>query len=182
MVAMPGGDEENNEENCGEVGTYLLLCITMARMMGYMMTWTTYGIRQQGGERIYAKNRRILGADERFGRANISEQKNRAVTFNRQQQKIVQDAIEREAKTLGQKIHAIAVGSNHVHMVVNCIDEPTGDITGRYKKAAIDALRANGFAGKVWTKGYDTRYCFDEESLRARIDYVQMHGRIKNNG
>jgi len=181
MVAMPGGDEENNKENCGEVGTYLLLCITMARMMGYMITWTTYGTSMQEDKRGFVRNRR-MGLDERLRRTNISEQKNRPVKFNRQQQKIVQDAIEREAKTLRQKIHAIAVGSGRVHMVVNCIDEPTGDITGRYKKAAIDALRANGFAGKVWTKGYDTRYCFDEESLRARIDYVQMHGKITKNG
>ena len=33
-----------------------------------------------------------------------------------------------------------------------------------------------GIEGKVWTRGYDVRFCFDEEALKQKIDYVQRHG------
>lgn len=45
----------------------------------------------------------------------------------------------------------------------------------RYKRATSQALREKGFKGKVWTRGYDKRFCFDEKSLRARVDYVKKH-------
>jgi REP element-mobilizing transposase RayT len=153
----------------------------MPRMSGYMIVWTTYGTRLQGNERGYVKDRRYMGAHSRLRGATVSGQKDRAVRFNRQEREIVRKAIRREAGILGQKIHSMAVCSSHVYMVVNCIDGAIGDIIGCYKKAAIEALKANGFVGKVWTKGYDKKYCFDEESLRDRIDYVQMHDKIKKN-
>ena len=140
-----------------------------------MITWTTYGTWLQGDKRGYVKGGRILRANERLRKANIRKQKNRTVKLNRQEREIVRDAIEQEAEILGQKIYSVAVCSNHVHIVVNCIDETTGYVTGRYKKAASDTLRKRGFVGKVWTKGYDKRYCFNKESLRNKVDYVQKH-------
>jgi len=46
--------------------------------------------------------------------------------------------------------------------------------------AAFDrvALQAKGFVGRVWTRGYDKRYCFDEESLKDRMDYVGRHKQL----
>jgi len=48
---------------------------------------------------------------------------------------------------------------------------------GRLKNAARVALQKDGFIGRVWAKGFDNRYCFDEESLKKRIDYVQKDER-----
>jgi len=40
------------------------------------------------------------------------------------------------------------------------------------------ALQAKGFVGRVWARGYDKRYCFDEESLKDRMDYVGRHKQL----
>ena len=48
-------------------------------------------------------------------------------------------------------------------------------VVSRLKSAGYYALREGGFRGRVWTRGYDKRFCFDEESLRTRVDYVKGH-------
>ena len=54
-------------------------------------------------------------------------------------------------------------------------DRDIGWCVRNYKNASLFALRRNGFVRKVRTSGYDKRYCFDEKSLRARVDYVSKH-------
>ena len=79
------------------------------------------------------------------------------------------------AKRFKQKIHAVAVRSNHVHMVAEYVDVPIGVLVGYYKSAGRIALKGCGFKGKAWTGGYDKRFCFSEKELRARVDYVNKH-------
>ena len=89
---------------------------------------------------------------------------------------IVRKAIVSEAEKLGQRIYALAVCSNHVHVVADNIDEAVGKVAGHSKRAGTMALRKKGFLGMVWTKGYDKRFCFDKKALEERIRYVQRHG------
>ncbi len=70
----------------------------------------------------------------------------------------------------------VAVCSNHVHVVADNIDEAVGEVAGHYKRAGTMTLRRKGFVGRVWTKGYDKRFCFDKKALEERIRYVQRHG------
>jgi REP element-mobilizing transposase RayT len=84
-------------------------------------------------------------------------------------------AIYKKASRLNQNILALAVCSNHVHVVVDYVPIPVGKIVSHYKNAAQVALRRVGVAGRVWTKGFDKRYCFDEQTLKSRIDYVNSH-------
>jgi len=58
----------------------------------------------------------------------------------------------------------IGEGGNSVDKVVN-----------RFKSAAYYALKENGVKKRVWTRGYDKRFCFDENSLAERIKYVEGH-------
>jgi REP element-mobilizing transposase RayT len=105
--------------------------------------------------------------------------KHKAVRLDNKSRTIVRQAILKEAERLGQVIYSLAVCSSHVHLVVGVIDEPAGKIAGRYKRAATKALRESGFTDKVWTRGYDKRYCFDEKSLCARMAYVEKHNLMK---
>jgi hypothetical protein len=52
---------------------------------------------------------------------------------------------------------------------------PIEETVRRYKNASTVALREKGLEGRVWTRGYDKRFCFDEASLEERIRYVQGH-------
>jgi len=44
-------------------------------------------------------------------------------------------------------------------------------MVGRLKTRMRQALNC----GRIWTSGYDKRFCFDENELNTRIDYVQRH-------
>lgn len=141
-----------------------------------MVTWTTYGTWLQGGTRGYVKDREVCGACRRLKEANKKKQRDKRFILTRENCELVRAAILDEAGKLGQEVCAMAISTTHVHMVVDVIDEAIETAVARYKRAATKALRAKGIRGKVWTRGYDKRYCFDERSLQDRIEYVQRHG------
>jgi REP element-mobilizing transposase RayT len=147
----------------------------MANTLGYMLTWTTYGTWLQGDNRRYVKKGQTLPANKNLFKVNKELQANETVCLSPQQKKLVHNAIINEAEKIGQRIFAIAVYPNHVHLVGEYIHKPIADIVAYYKKAGRLALKENGTAGKVWTKGYDKRYCFDQKTLQREIQYVQNH-------
>ena len=140
-----------------------------------MLTWTTYGRWLQGDGRGYSRDGRVLGRDPGVRRANRDALKGDAVCLSTEERQIVEEAINSEARSLGQKIYAAAVCPRHVHLVLECNSETMETTAARYKRAATAALTSSGFEGKIWTRGYDKRFCFDEKTLRNRIEYVLRH-------
>jgi hypothetical protein len=153
------------------------MLFVMEKMIGYMLTWTTYGSWLQGDKRGYVKDGQVLYGNRKLREENTRNLQGKTVRLTKSQCEIVRKAIQREASEMGQKIYALAVCPFHVHIVVDCIQEPIEKAVGRYKRAAILLLKENGCAGKVWTRGYDKRYCYDKESLDKRIGYVKPHNR-----
>ncbi len=147
----------------------------MAKTIAYMVTWTTYGTWLQGDKRKYVKDGRTLPANEPLANANKEALANEPVRFNRQHRKIVEDAIRQKAIQFGQEIYALAVRYNHLHLVVSYIPIPIDSVVQHYKAAGLIALRKVGIHGKVWTKGFNTRYCFDQQTLQQKIDYVSKN-------
>jgi REP element-mobilizing transposase RayT len=147
----------------------------MGKTLGYMITWTTYGTWLQGDERGYVKNGKIYPANKALKKANESSQSTEAVLLSTTEKQIVKHAIIKEAALQGQKIYALSVCSNHVHIVAGYIEKPISKIVAYYKKAARLALKTAGRGGKVWTRGYDKRFCFDQRTLKQKIKYVQDH-------
>ena len=145
----------------------------MAKMLGYMITFTTYGTWLQGDERGYVKNGTIYPGDTNLFQANKQLQKQNEIRLSKIQQQIVRDAIIKEAQSLGQHILALSINATHVHIVAENNSKPISNMVAYYKKAARLALKSVGHEGKLWTKGYDKRYCFDRASLERRIQYVQ---------
>ena len=144
-------------------------------LIGYMLTWTTYGSWLQGEEKGFVKEGLSCGSDTRLLRANKKRLQNVAMKLDCKQKQIVVDEIFKVAKRLGQRVYSVAVCSNHVHLVVSNVDAQVSDVVRRYKKNATFALKESGLEGKVWTRGYDKRFCYDEKSLQARIEYVERH-------
>lgn len=147
----------------------------MANMLGYMITWTTYGTWLQGDERGYVKEGIILPANEQLEETNRKLQVQDAVYLSEAQQQLVREAILKNAAVRGQKVYAISVQPTHVHIVLGNTSEPIDKPVAYYKTTARLALKAMGYTGKIWTHGYDKRFCFDEETLRWRIQYVENH-------
>lgn len=147
----------------------------MEKISGYMLTWTTYGTWLQGDERGFVKNGQVLPANRVLKEFNSEMQKYETVKLDSQQQKVTEQAILEKAKAIGQKIFALAVCSNHVHIVLENTFEPVGKIASCYKNAARVALRKHGFNKRLWTRGFDKRYCFNSNDLNRRAQYVIKH-------
>ena len=148
----------------------------MAETIGYMLTWTTYGTWLQGEFKGFVKNGEVRGDNVALRKSNIKSLKGGVVKFRRKEKAIVRAALMEAAKRFKQRIRAIAVHSNHIHIVCEYVDVPLGVLVGHYKNAGRKALKKAGFEGSVWTRGYDKRYCFDEKALQGRINYVRRHG------
>ena len=144
-------------------------------MIGFMATWTTYGAWLQGDRKGYVKNGTRLEANAELEQSNKELLKHNKIRFPKNLRETVKNAILKEAEEIGQKVYAIAVCSNHVHIVVESIGKSCGYSVGRFKKSATRALRKFGFVSSVWTKGFDKRYCYHQHELEAKIKYVQRH-------
>ena len=147
----------------------------MAELCGYMITWTTYGTWLQGDKRGYVKDGQILLPDKTIEQFCQNFQKNPAATLNKSERDIVGDSILTEAQRIGHDIKAIAVCSNHVHLTAIPCNEAIEYIVGRYKNVATAALRKYGRQGKIWTRGFDKRFCFNQQDLQNKIRYIKKH-------
>ena len=144
-------------------------------MIAYMLTWTTYGTWLQGDERGYCKDGKILEPNAALRYSNYKSLKQRPVLLSEQQRATVQNGIIEEADRIGQKIYALTVQCNHVHLVLEKTSGTIESSVHRYKRTATHVLRKTGMNKKVWTSGYDKRYCFNVDELNARVDYVLKH-------
>ena len=147
----------------------------MAKTLGYMITFTTYGTWLQGDERGFVKDGITYAANQSLADLNKQNLSKSPVKLSKKHRAIAAEAIYKKADLLNQKIVALAVCSNHVHLVADYVPVPIGKVVSYYKNAAQVALRKVGLSGRVWTKGFDKRYCFDEQALMSRIDYVNTN-------
>ena len=147
----------------------------MAKTLGYFVTWTTYGTWLQGEEKGYVKGGKILPANPNLHKANIKSMANKKIILNNKQKEIVRETILNEIEKTGQKMLALAVCSNHIHIVLSYTGKPIEKTVGRLKNAARVALQKNGLEARVWSKGFDKKYCFDEKAFKNRVNYVQKH-------
>jgi REP element-mobilizing transposase RayT len=147
----------------------------MAKTLGYMITFTTYGTWLQGDERGFVKDCTTYAANQALADSNKQDLSKSPVRLSKDHRAIAAKAIYEKADKLNQKILALVVCSNHIHVVVDYVPIPMGKVVSYYKDAAQVALRKVGLTGRVWTKGFDKRYCFDEQALKSRIDYVNSH-------
>jgi hypothetical protein len=121
----------------------------MEKMVGYMVTWTTYGTWLQGDEKGYVRQGKILSSDSIIKAANLKLQKNETVTLAKDEKEIVQKAILAESVKVNQKVRALAVCSNHIHLVAETCDESIEGVVSRYKNIAMFALRKSGRKGRI---------------------------------
>ena len=64
---------------------------------------------------------------------------------------------------------ALAVCSNHIHIVLSYTGKPIEKTVGRLKNAARVALHKNGLEARVWSKG------FDKKAFKNRVNYAWKH-------
>ena len=147
----------------------------MGKTLGYMVTFTTYGTWLQGDKRRFVKDGKILEPSKGLEQANKESQSSDKIILNKKQCEKVKNAILKEAARIREKILAILVWNKHTHIVIEGGGKPIDFVVNRLKTAAYYALKEQDFEGKMWTRGYDRRFCFNERELKARIEYVSKH-------
>lgn len=147
----------------------------MRKTLGYLLTWTTYGTWLQGNKKGYVKDGVTFGINAPLAISNKQRLKKDPVILTRTQREIIETAIRKKADEIGQKLYAVVVCSDHVHIVVDYTTKDIGLIVRYYKTAGHKAMKDTGFSGQLWTKGFDKRFCFDEQTLHKRINYVNKH-------
>ena len=140
-----------------------------------MVTWTTYGSWLPGDKRGYVKDGQILQGDEVMLQLCKKLQKGPTIQLNKQEKEIVYQAISQETRRISQKVEALAVCTNHVHLALRLHQESIGRVVSRYKSGATRALHRNGRSDRIWTTGFDKRFCFTETEMAERIAYIQNH-------
>jgi REP element-mobilizing transposase RayT len=149
----------------------------MKKMIGYMVTWTTYGTWLQGDKRRYVRDRKILPADSELEKANKKLQKSETIRLTKKQKEVVKDAVLNESQRIGHQIFALSVCSNHIHLVAGLGNETIESAVSRYKNVATCALKKTGLTKKIWTRGFDKQFCYNSEELEQKIEYVHRQNK-----
>lgn len=144
-------------------------------MIAYMLTWTTYGTWLQSDDRDYRKDGKTRRPNPALYNTNCNALKQKVVYLSNKQRDTAKRAIFEKADRMGQRVYALTVQHDHVHLVLEKNDVTVESAIHRYKRVATYVLRKAGMAGKIWTKGYDSGYCFTQVQLDRRVEYVLRH-------
>ena len=146
--------------------------MTMARTLGTMLTWTTYGMWMRGDMRRWVEKGKVLPRDPVLEARDRGRLRYPPFLLPRQKRWTAGNMVGRVVASLNAKVHALTVGSWHVHVVISYVDTPISEVVKRLKEGVRMGL---AYRRAIWGVGYDKRFCFDSESLQARIQYVRKH-------
>jgi REP element-mobilizing transposase RayT len=149
------------------------IILVMSKIIGYMLTWTTYGTWLPGDGRGYVADGKTLTGNDRILERN--RQKSPAVKLNTHERTIVEQTILAESKRIDQQVESLIVCSNHVHLLARRHAQSIEEVVSRYKSMTTRALWQEGRKGRVWTKGYDKRFCFTEQDIATKAKYIEKH-------
>ncbi len=154
----------------------------MAEPLAYLITWTCRGtwlhgdprgsVLRVGGQGLPAPLEADAGLEARTRRKLTSPR----VCLSPHARRVVEGAIARVCAARAWRAHAVAVRSNHVHIVVTSPGYRPEDVMRQLKSWATRALRQNGLVGAdapPWTRHGSTRYLWDDPSLAAAVEYVE---------
>jgi hypothetical protein len=146
----------------------------MPKTLAIMITMTTYGTWLRGDMRGWVeRGGRVLPPDPPLEAADRARRKHPVFLFDASRLLEIGAAIGHSLRDrLHLRILALAVRTWHVHTVIAATEHRLPKIVKCAKDAARWELRPGR---RIWTAGYDKRFCFDEESVRRRIAYVERH-------
>ena len=150
----------------------------LSRMIGYMLTWTTYGSWLQGDRRGWVKDGQVYSDGVCIEGFNAGNLKSKSVVLTEMQQSIVYDSMINHAVEKSHKIFALAVLDNHVHLLIAGCDEEVGRLAARYKNVGTRKLAGEYKGMKVWTKGFDKRFCNHPDQLCKMVEYIRGHEKL----
>ncbi len=156
----------------------------------WLLTWTTYGTWLPGDARGFVSpiqdesGRRVIhnvhgtpyDADMPRLRAYAQRvQKQPTVWLTGEQAEVVRQQFHETAQIRTWHLHAFAIMSNHVHLVVEADEElPASKLLIDFKAYTTRKLRAlaNSPAARFWTEKGSTRLLPHDQALENAVRYV----------
>lgn len=156
----------------------------------WLLTWTTYGtwlpgdargfvspIQDESGQRvIHNVHDTPYDADMPRLRAYAQRvQKQPTVWLSAEQAEVVRKQLLETAQIRHWHLHAFAIMSNHVHLVVEADEEvPATKLLGDFKAYTTRKLRAfaNSPDARFWTEKGSTRLLPNDQALENAVQYV----------
>jgi REP element-mobilizing transposase RayT len=151
-----------------------------AEVLGYLLTWTTYGTWLPGDARGWVNRHRnhgevVDGPNPALEAHARSLMKRPCTILDKVQRECVEQAIRAACLQEGWHVHALAVRSNHVHVVVSAPDARPGKVMGIFKRQASKGLASAGMQPMghgFWTRYGSHRVLNSEQSLQGAVRYV----------
>jgi hypothetical protein len=145
----------------------------MGKTQAVLFTMTTYGTWLRGDRRGWVDDGIVFPADPELESADRDRLKYPVCTFPKNRLLDIGTMIGESLNARKQAaILALHVGTWHVHFVLGSTTHDMGDIAKCAKDAVRWGLRIDR---PIWTDGYDKRFCFDDQSTRNRVRYVERH-------
>jgi len=144
---------------------------TTQRLLATMITTTTYGTWLPGDLRGYVDRGVILPHDPDRLERSRRLMKTDPVFLTPREQEIVFEALLRAARESEYALFAVSIESWHAHWLIDHAFDGVEVMVGRLKTRMRQALDR----GRLWTTGYNARYCFDEDAVEARRNYICRH-------
>jgi len=159
----------------------------MSPLLAYFLTWTCYGTWLPGDSRGWVSKRRgplepiIRRPDPEREAAARRRMPEPPALLSSAARGAVHAALRETCQYRNWHLHALAVRSNHVHVVISAAGKPPGRVTQALKANASRALRAlSPSRRRWWTKGGSMRYLNNDASLAAAIAYVERQDKRPN--
>lgn len=143
----------------------------MPNLLATMITTTSYGTWLAGDLRGYVESGKILPGNPERLKLSKHRMLSAPVYFNEQEQLQLFHALTSASNEFDYQLHAASIESWHVHWVITHIQDTVQVMTGRLKNRMRQALNR----GRIWTAGYDKRYCFNQAQVDSRIEYIRRH-------
>jgi len=144
---------------------------TQQHLLATMITTTTYGTWLPGDLRGYVDRGVILPADPDHLQRARRLLKSDPIYLTPGDQDTLFDALQRAAHEFDYTLFAASIESWHAHWLIDHAFDAVEVMVARLKTRMRQALDR----GRLWTAGYDARFCFDEDAVEARRNYIRRH-------
>ena len=154
--------------------------VTMG-VIGYMLTWTTYGSWLHGNTvgSIWKDKKTatttLIAANSKLEEAEQCRLKNKTFRMGSRERDIVLQAVLEVCRFRKWDAYAVHVRKNHVHAVISAGVRSERTMND-FKVYATRRLRENAVGHlpeKIWTRHGSMRYLWNERQMAEAIEYVR---------
>ena len=140
-------------------------------LLATMFTTTTFGTWLPGDLRGYVEDGVVLPGDPALIDHARMLMADRAVYLSHAEQRTAFESLRAACAEFGYRLLAASVESWHLHALLDHSHDEAPKTIARLKTRIRQTLDR----GRIWTAGYDKRYCFTESQVQTRINYIARH-------